>query len=169
MALFGHAMSYSRLVSLRACLTGNDADLYYRYDIHGFFNIAAKFNTVSLAFALPHRCMPFILHWSQVVDHLTASSQLPVSSNLTLSFASAASIPFALPPLVANGFGWPRWGLGMTGVNQRLKDWLLDCLNVQGEDGDELGVLRGIVPMDFYRKAELVDIMVAFNSRQNAM
>ncbi|KAJ9118145.1 hypothetical protein QFC22_004048 [Naganishia vaughanmartiniae] len=120
------------------------------YDIYGFFNIAAKFNTV--------------------VDHLTASSQLPASSNLTLSFASASSIPFALPPFVANGFGWPSWGLGLTGVNQRLKDWLLDCLNAEGEDeeDEEVGVLRGIVPMDFYRKADIVDIMIAFNSRRNS-
>ncbi|KAJ9099801.1 hypothetical protein QFC21_003800 [Naganishia friedmannii] len=109
----------------------------------------------------------FVWHCSSTPCR-TQDCQLPTSSNLTLSFASAASIPFALPPFVANGFGWPSWGLGLTGVNQRLKDWLLDCLNAEGQDEKEVGVLRGIVPMDFYRKADLVDVMIAFNSQQNS-
>jgi hypothetical protein len=45
----------------------------------------------------------------------------------------------------------------MYGVNERFKGWLLDRL-AEGEEG-----LRGIVPVDFYRGAGLVEVMVAFN------
>lgn len=103
----------------------------------------------------------------QLTDHLLASADLPRGTNLTLSFASAASIPLAVPPLIANGLGFPRWGMGFRGVNARLRDWLLDRLEaLEGENGekeDAGGLLRGTVPMDFYKGAGLVELMVAFN------
>ncbi|KAJ9105094.1 hypothetical protein QFC20_004380 [Naganishia adeliensis] len=117
------------------------------YEIYGFFNIPAKFNVLT--------------------DHLLVSADLPRGTNLTLSFASAASIPLAVPPLIANGLGFPRWGMGFRGVNARLRDWLLDRLEaLEGENEekeDAGGLLRGIVPMDFYKGAGLVELMVAFN------
>ncbi|KAG9318175.1 PLC-like phosphodiesterase [Chiua virens] len=54
----------------------------------------------------------------------------PDSPNPTLaiSFMSASSIPLALPSIIACGFGWPKWGLGFEGVNERVGKWLLDQL-----------------------------------------
>jgi hypothetical protein len=50
-------------------------------------------------------------------------------------------------------------------VNARLRDWLLDRLEAleSGDKEDEGGMLRGIVPMDFYKGSGLVELMVAFN------
>lgn len=47
---------------------------------------------------------------------------------LSISYFSAASFPFAAPPTIAQGFGWPKWGLGVEGVNSRVGKWLLDQL-----------------------------------------
>lgn len=47
------------------------------------------------------------------------------SEALSISFFSAASIPLALPPIVARGLGWPQWGFGFKGVNERAGQWLL--------------------------------------------
>ncbi|KAF9553828.1 PLC-like phosphodiesterase [Agrocybe pediades] len=47
---------------------------------------------------------------------------------LPITYFSAASFPLAFPPTVAKGFGWPKWGLGIEGVNSRLGAWLLDQL-----------------------------------------
>ncbi|KAF9244226.1 PLC-like phosphodiesterase [Melanogaster broomeanus] len=54
---------------------------------------------------------------------------------LSISFLSASSIPFAFPPIIARGFGWPRWGLGFDGVNYRVGKWLLDKLS-KDDDSD---------------------------------
>lgn len=51
---------------------------------------------------------------------------------LSISFLSAASFPLALPPSVAQGFGWPKWGFGIEGVNSRVGKWLLDMLGGEG-------------------------------------
>lgn len=58
---------------------------------------------------------------------LSTSILLPSSSSpaLSITFFSAASIPFALPSTIARGFGWPQWGLGVVGVNERAAEWLL--------------------------------------------
>lgn len=48
--------------------------------------------------------------------------------------------------MIAKGFGWPEWGLGIEGINSRLEGWLISRLM----DGK---TIRGIVPMDFYREA----------------
>ncbi|KAJ3776115.1 PLC-like phosphodiesterase [Lentinula raphanica] len=45
---------------------------------------------------------------------------------LSIVYTSAASFPFAAPQTIAQGFGWPRWGLGVEGVNSRLGRWVLD-------------------------------------------
>lgn len=59
-----------------------------------------------------------------------ADSPNPV---LPITYFSAASFPLAFPPTVAKGFGWPKWGLGVEGVNSKLGAWLLDKLG--GSDG----------------------------------
>lgn len=53
----------------------------------------------------------------------------PSSPVLSITFLSAASIPLALPQIVACGFGWPSWGLGVEGVNSRVGKWILKLLS----------------------------------------
>ena len=57
---------------------------------------------------------------------------------LGITYFSAALFPLALPPMIAKGFGWPAWGLGVEGVNSKLGTWLLDKLDSGG----------GVVPAD---------------------
>lgn len=90
-------------------------------------------------------------------DSLTPlCSTFPPTRTLTLSYASAASLPFAPPRGVARGIGWPDWGLGIRGVNDRLSLWLLEAL-AGIEDSARLSEtvngsrIRGIVALDFYK------------------
>ncbi|KAH0830301.1 hypothetical protein J3R83DRAFT_1669 [Lanmaoa asiatica] len=79
-----------------------------RYGIPSFFSIPEK---ASLS-----------------TEILISPPSLPVPT-LSISFISASSIPFALPPVIARGIGWPKWGLGFEGVNERVGKWLLDRLS----------------------------------------
>lgn len=58
------------------------------------------------------------------------------SPTLNISFFSAANIPLALPTTVAQGLGWPKWHLGIEGINRRLGKWLLDNFTGSGS-GDQ--------------------------------
>lgn len=142
-----------------------------RYEIYGFFNIPAKFNVVRRP---PPPSRTFLTLCPQLTDHLLASAALPPGENLTISFASASSIPLALPPVIANGFGFPRWGVGFRGVNERLKEFLLDRLageehestdQEQGgkQEASKGGLMRGIIPIDYYKDSGVVELMVALN------
>jgi 1-phosphatidylinositol phosphodiesterase len=95
---------------------------------------------------------------------------------LAIAFMSASAIPFALPPTIARGFGWPNLGMGVEGVNARLTRWCLRQLATDGEDeayvDSEEWVetprqprLRGWVLLDFYDdpKKFLVPLMIEFN------
>ena len=62
---------------------------------------------------------------------------------LAITYFSAAFFPLALPPMIAKGFGWPAWGLGVEGVNSKLGTWLLDKLAGAEQDTDEQGELEG--------------------------
>ncbi|KAL7283011.1 hypothetical protein ACG7TL_002435 [Trametes sanguinea] len=107
---------------------------------------------------------------------------------LNITFFSAASVPLALPPLVAKGFGWPKWGLGIEGVNGRVGAWLLDQLSgdggqaacgqrskrrrrrrdCHGEGSVDDVRIRGWAFMDFYAEpdyAALVPLLVECNYR----
>lgn len=55
----------------------------------------------------------------------TSPSALPLNNPLSITFFSASSIPLALPPIIARGFGWPKWGFGVVGINERVGQWLL--------------------------------------------
>jgi len=55
-------------------------------------------------------------------------TSIPQRPPLAISFLSAASFPLSLPPVVARGFGWPKLGLGVEGVNSRVGRWLLGIL-----------------------------------------
>ncbi|KAL7423787.1 hypothetical protein Q5752_001371 [Cryptotrichosporon argae] len=111
---------------------------------------------------------------------------------LTLSYASASDFPLAPPTWIAKGFGWPRWGLGVWGVNDRFARWLVDELARTQAGGGGAGDGRGaeglgaatikdrsggqvegrvarsgmVVPMDFYRQSaggSLAELIVALN------
>ncbi|KIK54535.1 hypothetical protein GYMLUDRAFT_77051 [Collybiopsis luxurians FD-317 M1] len=101
---------------------------------------------------------------------------------LSIVYTSAASFPLAAPKTVAQGFGWPKWGLGVEGVNSRVGKWLLDALSgsIDGENDRDIYVdekresvqineprLRGWVLADFYDRPEhsLVDLLVECNFR----
>ncbi len=88
---------------------------------------------------------------------------------LSITFFSAASFPLATPPAVAQGFGWPRWGLGVEGVNSRVGRWLLDLLSdTELKPTFDAEVrLRGWALMDFYSDPEhaLADLLVECNYR----
>lgn len=82
---------------------------------------------------------------------------------------SASSIPLALPPLIARGFGWPRWGLGFEGVNDHVGKWILDQLS--SASASVAGrTLKGWALMDYYEDpvgAEVVPLLVECNFRES--
>jgi len=75
---------------------------------------------------------------------------------LSISFMSASSIPFAFPPVVARGFGWPKWGLGFEGVNARVGKWLLDLLS-NDADNDQLSSRSSDPDPPEYTRSEVHD------------
>ncbi|KAJ4468182.1 PLC-like phosphodiesterase [Lentinula aciculospora] len=77
---------------------------------------------------------------------------------LSIIYTSAASFPFAAPKPIAEGFGWPKWGLGVEGMNPRLGKWILDRIKSSCR-------LRGWVLVDFYNQPEdsLVELLVECN------
>ncbi|KAF5373112.1 hypothetical protein D9758_001527 [Tetrapyrgos nigripes] len=105
----------------------------------------------------------------------------PSDSTPTLSFSyfSAASFPFSMPPIIAQGFGWPKWGLGIEGVNSRLARWVLGGLSGEGPASanacERKGIfgnggeprIRGWAMMDYYSSpAEgLVPLLIECNFR----
>jgi 1-phosphatidylinositol phosphodiesterase len=102
-----------------------------------------------------------------------------VRPTLSIVYTSASSFPWAAPKTIAQGFGWPKWGLGVEGVNSRVGRWILEALsstsgdNVEGEKYTEWNLslsehrLRGWVLMDFYDRPEhdLVELLVECNFR----
>ncbi|KAF9501175.1 PLC-like phosphodiesterase [Pleurotus eryngii] len=123
-----------------------------------------------------------------IPEKVTLSTQvlLPPANNppmpvLNVTYLSAASFPLAFPPTVALGFGWPKWGLGVEGVNSRVGKWLLDQLGGQVVQVDTLQekeesqvdgrldepCIRGWVFMDYYSEPEhaVVPLLVECNYR----
>ncbi|KAF8626337.1 hypothetical protein AX15_004996 [Amanita polypyramis BW_CC] len=93
---------------------------------------------------------------------LDADQPTPRFPILPITYFSAASFPLALPTVIARGFGWPQWGLGIEGVNSRLGKWLLEQLCEQAKDGtladnklsrDKMSI-RGWTFLDFYAEPE---------------
>ncbi|KAG6917032.1 hypothetical protein DXG01_004158 [Tephrocybe rancida] len=101
----------------------------------------------------------------------------PPMPTLSIAFLSAASIPLALPSTIAKGFGWPKLGLGVEGVNSRLVRWLLDNFvednRDSGAQSNKKHILnggqrvRGWVLLDFYGDPEsaLTPLLVECNYR----
>ncbi|KAE9398340.1 PLC-like phosphodiesterase [Gymnopus androsaceus JB14] len=95
-----------------------------------------------------------------------------IRPTLSIVYTSAASFPLAAPKTVAQGFGWPKWGLGVEGVNSRVGKWVLDALSGDSDKCMDMEKpreprLRGWVLMDFYDRPEhsLVDLLVECNFR----
>ncbi|KAH7910614.1 PLC-like phosphodiesterase [Hygrophoropsis aurantiaca] len=103
---------------------------------------------------------------------LLTPPDLPVPI-LNITYLSASSIPLALPPTIARGFGWPKWGFGFEGVNGRVGKWLLDILGSDNFADDEKTSdreprVRGWAFMDFYEEPVahgLVPLFVECNFR----
>ncbi|KAJ7853637.1 PLC-like phosphodiesterase [Mycena olivaceomarginata] len=86
---------------------------------------------------------------------------------LPISYFSASSFPLAAPQTVSQGFGWPRWGLGVEGVNSRMGKWVLDRLSEGGEKEKGEPFIHGWTFMDYYEEPQndLVPLLVEFNFR----
>ncbi|KDQ12285.1 hypothetical protein BOTBODRAFT_161818 [Botryobasidium botryosum FD-172 SS1] len=94
----------------------------------------------------------------------------PQNEDLPITFFSASSFPFAFPPVVARGFGWPRYRLGMEGVNSRVGRWLAEVLTAEGSEKDAHGAggekIRGWVLMDYFDEPEgITPLLVECNYR----
>ncbi|KAF8531624.1 PLC-like phosphodiesterase [Gautieria morchelliformis] len=93
---------------------------------------------------------------------LVQPNPAPLFPVLSITFLSASSFPLAPPPLVAGGFGWPSWNLGVEGVNSRVGKWVLGHLS-----GAETR-LRGWCMMDYFTdpvELGLVSLLVECNYR----
>ena len=91
---------------------------------------------------------------------------------LAITYFSGARFPFSLPPIIAKGFGWPAWGLGVEGVNIKLGAWLLDKLSEPGVSAEETAMeeprIRGWTFLDYYSEPEvgnIVPLLVECNFR----
>jgi len=100
----------------------------------------------------------------------------PPIPTLSITFLSAASFPLAFPPTVAKGFGWPKWGFGVEGVNSRFVQWILDNLAAAAGTTEPLPDeksagdgprIRGWALMDFYDEPQLAltSLLVECNYR----
>jgi hypothetical protein len=105
---------------------------------------------------------------------------------LAIAYMSASAVPFALPPTIARGFGWPNIGLGVEGVNARLTRWALGQLAMEDEAAIASCVqckdwelfqrifrqprVRGWVLLDFFKepKDSLVPLLIELNFRGRA-
>ncbi|WWC58401.1 uncharacterized protein I303_100941 [Kwoniella dejecticola CBS 10117] len=111
------------------------------YRVHTFLEIPEKFNAIT--------------------THLLPTLDSPSSCRtFTLSYLSASYFPLSLPTIIAKGFGWPSWGLGVEGINSRMFRWLLERF----ADGQRV---RACLAIDFYRQcagdAGLAELLIQMN------
>lgn len=131
--------------------------------------------------------IPSFFSIPEKVQRATANLLPPVDSLqpvLPVTYFSAASFPLAFPPMVAKGFGWPKWGLGVEGVNRKLGGWLLDKLGgnaaaasaskSDGVDEKQREIvaedprIRGWTFLDYYSEpagGDLIPLLVECNFR----
>ncbi|KIP02632.1 hypothetical protein PHLGIDRAFT_32127 [Phlebiopsis gigantea 11061_1 CR5-6] len=90
----------------------------------------------------------------------------PPTPSLAITFFSASSFPLASPPTVARGFGWPKLGFGVEGVNSRAAQWFMKML-AEGTGESKEPRIRGWALMDFYDDPEkaLVPLLIECNFR----
>lgn len=129
------------------------------YRVKTFLEIPEKFRVVCSICAPSLPQIQDETDW-QIVNHLTPTLVSQPDSPFTLSYTSASYFPLSLPTTIAKGFGWPDWGLGIYGINQRMLYWLL----VQISRGNKV---RACLPMDFYRQCGdergLAEILISMN------
>ncbi|EJD46135.1 PLC-like phosphodiesterase [Auricularia subglabra TFB-10046 SS5] len=112
--------------------------------------------------------IPSFLAIPEKVDVATSTLLTPpgLRPTLNISFFSASSFFLALPPTIALGLGWPKFGLGFRGVNDRTAEWLLHQLSSKG--GKDIR-LRGWALLDYFDtprgKGTLSPLFVEFNWR----
>jgi len=87
------------------------------YAIPSFLAIPDKFR----------RCTDILLDKEGDSRDPCSSPPLAPTPTLNISFTSASSFPFALPPMIALGCKWRC--LGFTGMNERLGDWIIESLS----------------------------------------
>ena len=127
--------------------------------------------------------IPSFLSIPEKAERATQNLIIPPTTGqpiLPITYFSAALFPLALPPVVAKGFGWPAWGLGVEGVNSKLGAWLLDKLAAPVPDTADQGDeklsqtvseeprIRGWTFLDYYSESEvgnIVPLLVECNFR----
>ena len=134
--LYGHKIGQQHVFIL--CCKRSIDTCTNRYNIPSFLSIPEK--------------------TSRATEVLLPSTDNSSNPNLAITFLSAASFPLAFPPTVARGFGWPRIGFGVEGVNLRVAEWLLSKLGGDGNTPEpgrserSAGPrIRGWVMMDFFQ------------------
>ena len=67
---------------------------------------------------------------------------------------------------MARGFGWPKLGFGVEGVNSRAAQWFMKMLDEGGSESKGPRI-RGWALMDFYEDPEkaLVPLLIECNFR----
>ena len=129
-------------------------------------------------FFLFRYAIPSFLDIPEKTERATQNLIIPPTTaqpTLAITYFSAALFPFALPPIIAKGFGWPAWGLGVEGVNSKLGSWLLDKLGgppaEQGEalradkrssqtvSSEEEPRIRGWTFLDYYSESQIGNIV----------
>jgi 1-phosphatidylinositol phosphodiesterase len=125
--------------------------------------------------------MPSFLSIPEKVERTTQTLLPPFvptgQPTLAITYFSGASFPFSPPSVVAKGFGWPAWGLGVEGVNIKLGAWLLDKLagspvpddsEKRSQSALEEPRIRGWTLLDYYSEPEvgnIVPLLVECNFR----
>lgn len=135
-------------------------------DVNDIDNLSFQLQSQSQSFSKSHSLSqtsppPSYNSPTQPSQHPQSSSSSQSHPLLRISYLSAASIPLALPPLIALGFGlglplfdisvpwWVRYVLGWRGINERVRDWVWwmagmgagvgvgDGLSASSKNGDE--------------------------------
>ncbi|KAG0150824.1 hypothetical protein CROQUDRAFT_130523 [Cronartium quercuum f. sp. fusiforme G11] len=79
-----------------------------------------------------------------------------------INYLSASSLILGFPNICAKGFGLPKLGLGIQGVNTRVARWLTDRREITSDHDEVHGV---VCLMDFYQspKDALVSLLIDCN------
>ncbi|KAF9521184.1 hypothetical protein BS47DRAFT_1286404 [Hydnum rufescens UP504] len=123
------------------------------YAIPSFLAIPDKFR----------RCTDILLDKEGDSRDPCSSPPLAPTPTLNISFTSASSFPFALPPMIALGCKWRC--LGFTGMNERLGDWIIESLSPSYTGIASANVkIRGWVMIDFVDlPQDLLSLLVECN------
>ncbi|WVF70752.1 hypothetical protein IAT40_005546 [Kwoniella sp. CBS 6097] len=112
---------------------------------------------------IPEKLQAITSHLEPTTTRVPSNSLTnAVHTPLTLSYTSASYFPLSLPTIIAKGFGFPSWGLGVEGINTRFCRYLLGLIRDEKK-------IRATVAMDFYRQCgssggnDLAGLLVLMN------